>query len=107
MFDSDSTNLIIDDGASACITNDKKDFVGKMHHIHQRTKGLAGHTHATCKGTVRWRIKDDHQKIHMIFIPNTYFKEQVPNEILSLQHFAQASNDHSPIPKVQDQLQTV
>ena len=45
-------NLMINDSALACITNNLADFVGKAHHINQRIKGIAGHAQATHKGTV-------------------------------------------------------
>ena len=81
-FNSVSTSLMVDDKALACIMNNKEDFVGKTHHIHQSTKGIAGHIYATYKGTVKWRLEDDHGKIHTIFIPNAYFMEQVPNILI-------------------------
>ena len=34
-FDADSTNLMIDDGASECIANSEADYVGKPRKVHQ------------------------------------------------------------------------
>ena len=45
-------NLMIDNGALACITTNLADFVGKAHHINQQIKGIAGHAQATHMGTV-------------------------------------------------------
>ena len=78
-FESDATNLMIDDGASACITNNLTDFVGKARHINQRIKGMSGHAQATHKGTVRWKIEDDTGKVHLIYIKDTYYMDNVPN----------------------------
>ena len=38
-------------------------------------------------------------RIHVIQIKNTYLMEQVPNHILSSQHFAQAVNNHNLEPE--------
>ena len=45
-------NLMIDDGASACITNNLTDFVGRARHINQRIKGIAGHAQVMHRGMV-------------------------------------------------------
>ena len=45
-------NLMIDDRASACITNNLADFVGRAHCINQQIKGITGHAQAMHKGTV-------------------------------------------------------
>ena len=51
-FEFDATSLMIDDGASACITNNLTDFIGRAHCINQQIKGIAGHAQAMHKGTV-------------------------------------------------------
>ena len=78
-FKSNATKLMIDNGASACITNNLADFVGKAHCINQRIKGIAGHAQATHKGTVRWKIEDDTGMVHLIYIKDTYYMANVPN----------------------------
>ena len=90
---------MIYDGALACITNNLTDFVGRARHINQQIKGISGHAQATHKGTVQWKIKDDTGKVHSIHIKGTYYMTNVPNQILSPQHFAQAANDHCPNPE--------
>ena len=92
-------NLMIDDGALACITNNLADFVGKACHINQWIKGIAGHAQATHKGTVRWKLDDDTGRVHSIHIKYAYYMADVPNQILSPQHFAQVANDHRPSPE--------
>ena len=81
---------MIDAGASTCITNDLKDFVGRSHRINQLIKGITGHARATHRGTVVWKIEDDTGKVHSININGTYYMTGVPNRILSPRHFAQA-----------------
>ena len=98
-FESDVTNLMIDDGASACITNNLKDFVSRSHHINQWIKGIARHARATHRGTVLWKIEDDTGKVHSININGTYYMAGMPNQILSPEHFAQAANDYHPQPE--------
>ena len=90
---------MIDDRASACITNDLKDFVGRSRRINQPIKGIAGHARATHRATVLWKIEDDTGKVHSININGTYYMAGMPNRILSPQHFAQAANDHHPQPE--------
>ena len=90
---------MIDAGASTCITNDLKDFVGRSHRINQLIKGITGHARATHRGTVLWKIEDDTGKVHSININGTYYMTGVPNRILSPRHFAQAANDHHPQPE--------
>ena len=85
---------MIDDGVSACITNNLKDFVGRFCSINQPIKGIAGHVRATHRDTVLWKIEDDTGKVHSININSTYYMAGVPNQILSPQHFAQAANNH-------------
>ena len=92
-FESDVTNLMIDDGASACITNDLKDFISRSCHINQLIKGIAGHAQATHRGMVLWKIEDDTGKVHSININGTYYMASMPNQFLSPQHFAQVVRD--------------
>ena len=55
-FDSDSCTLMIDDGASACITNDKGDFIEPPKRVNRKVRGIKGHAKATHRGTIKWRI---------------------------------------------------
>ena len=98
-FDSNLMNLMIRDGASAGIMNDKSDSMGKMRKVCQCIKGIAGHTHTSQIGTVQWPIDDDKGRTLMIQVKNTYFMEQVPNHIFSPQHFTQVVNNHNPEPE--------
>ena len=53
MFDSDSQALMLDDGASACITNDKNDFIAPPQRVDRKVKGIKGHARATHRGTIK------------------------------------------------------
>ena len=46
-FDSDSQVLMLDDGALACITNDKRDFIELPKRVDRKVKGIKGHANAT------------------------------------------------------------
>ena len=46
-FDSDSHVLMLDDGASACITNCKEDFIEPPKRVDRKVKGTKGHANAT------------------------------------------------------------
>ena len=87
-FDSDSHPLMFNDGASASITNDLQDFVIRPTPITRKVKGIAG--------SVKWKIEDDNNIVHMFTIPNTYYIANAPRRILSPQHFAQQMQDHKP-----------
>ena len=58
-FDSDSQDLMLDDGASACITNCKEDFVEPPKRVDRKVKGIKGHEDATHRGTLKWYLEDD------------------------------------------------
>ena len=51
-FDSDSQSLMTDNGASACNTNHKKDFVDEPLNISRKVKGMEGHARAMNRGTL-------------------------------------------------------
>ena len=51
--------IIWDSGASVCITNDEKDFVGPIRSLPSlQVKGIANRMKATARGTVVWTILD-------------------------------------------------
>ena len=98
-FNSDSMPIMVDDGASACITNTMEDFVGKTQCINQKVNGIAGNAQATCQGMVHWQIEDDDGVQHTLKIKGCYYIETIPTRIFSPQYFAQLSNDHTPLPE--------
>ena len=75
-FDSDAQSLMLDDGASACITNDKEDFIEPPKWVDRKVKGIKGHANATHRGTIKWHIEDDQGLVHVMIIRGAY---QIPN----------------------------
>ena len=96
MFDSDSQALMLDDGASACITNDKNDFTEPPRRVDCKVKGIKGHTKATHRGTIKWHLEDDNGLVHVMVITGAYLIPEACTRILSPQHLAQQAEDHYP-----------
>ena len=67
-FNSDSQTLMLDDGMSACITNDRDDFIEPPKRVDRKVKGINGHMYATHRGTLKWHIEDDHGLVHVMVI---------------------------------------
>ena len=97
-FDTDSSPIMFDDGASTSITNDLGDFISTPTSIQCNVKGISSNAEVTFKGMVRWQLEDDQGTIHKLTIPNSYYIGAPLTRILSLQHFAQQTNDHYPDP---------
>ena len=95
-FDSDAQTLMLDDGASACITNDANDFIQPPKRVDKKLKGIKGHAQATYRGTLKWYIEDDHGLVHVMVITGAYLIPETTTRILSPQHLAQQANDHYP-----------
>ena len=95
-FDSDSRTLMIDDGASACITNDKGDFIEPPKKVNRKVRGIKGHAKATHRGTIKWQVEDDTGLIHVMLIKGAYLIPEAATRILSPQHLAQQAGDHFP-----------
>ena len=93
-FDSDSHILMLDDGASACITNFKKDFIEPPKHVDRKVKGIKGHANATHQGTLKWYLEDDTGLVHVMIIQGAYLIPDAATRILSPQHLTQQANDH-------------
>ena len=81
---------------SACITNDKDDFIEPPKCVDHKVRGIKGHAKATHHGTVKWHIEDDNGLVHMMVIKGAYLIPDTATRILSLQHLAQQANDHYP-----------
>ena len=88
---------MLDDGASACITNDANDFIEPPKRVDRKVKGIKGHAQATHRGTVKWYIEDDHGLVHVMVITGAYLIPEATTRILSPQHLAQQANDHYPM----------
>ena len=88
---------MLDDGASASITNDHNDFIQKPRGKKHNVQGIAGSAQATLCGTIQWYLDDDQGCSHKFTILNTYYITIAPTRILSPQHFAQQIEDHKPM----------
>ena len=95
-FDSDSHDLMLDDGASACITNSKEDFVEPPKRVDRKVIGIKGHADATHRVTIKWYLEDDAGLVHVLLIQGAYLIPDAATRILSPQHLAQQANDHYP-----------
>ena len=71
-FDSDSQNLMLDDGMSACITNDIDNFIELPKCVDRKVKGIKGHMKATHRGTLKWHVEDDNGLVHVMMIKGAY-----------------------------------
>ena len=95
-FDSDSQALMLDDGALACITNDKNDFIEPLQWVDRKVKGIKGHAKATHRGTIKWHMEDNNGLVHVMVITGAYFIPEASTRIISPQHLAQQADDHYP-----------
>ena len=95
-FDSDSQALTLDDGASACITNDKRDFIEPPTRVNRKVRGIKGHAKATFRGTIKWHVEDDTGLVHVMIVKGAYLIPEAATRILSPQHLAQQAGDHYP-----------
>ena len=87
---------MLDDGASACITNDKGDFIEPPTKVNRKVRGIKGHAKATHRGTVKWHVEDDTGLVHVMVIRGAYLIPEAATRILSPQHLAQQADDHYP-----------
>jgi hypothetical protein len=57
----------VDNCTTCSISNDKKDFVGKLEPLNNTIKGIGGSIEGVSKGTIKWKIVDD-SGMHLILI---------------------------------------
>ncbi len=89
-FDTDSQIIGIDNRASACISNEKTDFIGKVTRIHRIVKGFGGRREmAVWMGTIKWNWEDDQGVVHEFIIPKSYYIPAGSCRLLSPQHWSQ------------------
>ena len=95
-FDSDPHSFMLDDGASACVTNFLNDFIESPKPVDRKVKGIKGHVIATHRGTLKWHVKDDTGLVHVMVIRGACLIPDAATRILSPQHLTQQANDHYP-----------
>jgi Reverse transcriptase (RNA-dependent DNA polymerase)/GAG-pre-integrase domain len=98
-FDTDAKAIRIDNCASYCISNDKRDFITPLKRINKKLKGLGGTLTEVYSGTIKWSIEDDDGVPHDIVIPNGLYVKDSPSKLLSPQHWAQTAQDFKPLPR--------
>jgi hypothetical protein len=82
VFDANSFNILIDGGATACISNALSDFIKLPRTSTVQVKGFNGATSSTRVGTVRWSILDDTGKTRTVEVRNTYYVPECPIRLL-------------------------
>ncbi|KAI2511676.1 hypothetical protein MHU86_2742 [Fragilaria crotonensis] len=98
-FDTDAKAIRIDNCASYCISNDKRDFIAPLKKVNNSLKGLGGTLADIYSGTIKWSIEDDDGVPHDIVIPNGLYVKDSPSKLLSPQHWAQTAQDFKPLPR--------
>jgi hypothetical protein len=93
IFDSDSFDILVDGGATSCISNNLSDFIKPPKDSAVRVKGFNGTTSSTKVGTVIWNMLDDSGKRHALKIHNVCYVPECPMRLLSPQHYSQQEND--------------
>ena len=94
IFDSDSFDILVDGGATSCISNSLSDFIKPPLDSKVRVQGFNGTSSSTKVGTVRWTVLDDTGHRRSLEIPGTYYIPACPMRLLSPQHYSQATRDH-------------
>ncbi|KAI2502150.1 hypothetical protein MHU86_12286 [Fragilaria crotonensis] len=98
-FDTDARAIRIDNCASYCISNDKKDFITPLKKVNKKLKGLGGTLADIYSGTIKWSIEDDDGVSHDWVIPDGLYVKDSPSKLLSPQHWAQTAQDFKPLPR--------
>ncbi|KAI2513028.1 hypothetical protein MHU86_1319 [Fragilaria crotonensis] len=94
-FDSDSFTILVDNGASRCMTNNVKHFISEPAVVNKVVKGL-GAGKVTMEGTVRWLWEENLGACHTFNIPNTLYCADLAFCLLSPQHLATERQDNVP-----------
>jgi hypothetical protein len=81
MFDSDSFDVLVDGGATSCISNSLTDFVKPPKASQVRIKGFNGTTSPAV-----WNVLDDSDHRRTLRIQCTHYVPACPLRILSPQH---------------------
>ena len=92
VFDTDSIPILIDSGASYCMTNDRRDFIDDPIPITTNIQGL-GDSQATMRGTIRYSLSDDSGCVTSFIIKDCYLVPTLPIRIFSPQHWFDTHSD--------------
>ena len=87
-FDNAKVQAGIDNRCTASISNDPRDFVGKLTPVRVNLISYTGEDQVEMmKGTLLWKWKDDEGHLHSFKIPNSYYDPK-GSRFLSPQHWA-------------------
>ena len=90
-FDTDSKFCGVDNRASACMSDDTRDFEGPLIDTKRTIKAFGGtRVHNVKTGTIKWYIEDDAGMVHKHLVPNSYYVPDGRVKLLSPQHWAKA-----------------
>jgi hypothetical protein len=99
-FDTDSRKLLIDNCATASITNNINDCNTTPVPIKRTVKGIGGLLQTQVYSTtIKWDIEDDDGKKHEILLPKSFYIPTSPSRLLSPQHWARTARDTYPLPR--------
>ena len=87
---------MLDDRASASITNCMDDFIKSPKRVDRKMKGIKGHANATHRGTLKWHVEDNTGLVYVMVIQGAYLIPDAATRILSPQHLSQQADDHYP-----------
>jgi hypothetical protein len=93
IFDSDSYQIMVDNGASYSISNKIDDFIEPPTKSGPKIQGFAGSQTTSLIGTVQWHVTDDEGRTHSIILPNTSYVLTADIRMLSPQHWVQVTDD--------------
>ena len=65
--------LLVDNGATACISNKTSNFISILTSTDKVVKGFGGEIHGVSVGTIKWNIEDNEGITHDLVIPNSYY----------------------------------
>lgn len=89
VFDTDSSLVGVDNRCSACISHEKKDFIGELTPVNRAIKGFGGvRKFPVQKGQLKWTFADDNGVRRTFVIDNSYYIPDGGIRLLSPQHWA-------------------
>jgi hypothetical protein len=90
-----SKAICIDTGASASISNDKRDFITFNSITNQTTSGIGSGLNVEGCGTILWTITDDEGNKIKLYISDSFFVPNIPICLLCPQQVAKQTNNPS------------
>ena len=89
IVDSDSHPVLVDNGASYCMTNNINDFITYRKKKTKSTVRGIGRTQTEIEGTIPWSIEDDDGRTHTFLIDGCLLVPTLEMRVLSAQHWSQ------------------